>query len=687
MALVTSQVVFIDGSAAGTTTVDVTSPDIFAGTTPTAAILTYISSAGAHQRSYTQGKGKFSGGDTGIVDPNGGSARRMGGVLYGVGAMAKYDTEATKQFASAIAIQGDTTSGTSGASTTSAYRRQSEDYCIIIPTFSSGTTKYAECAGSFILNGIRLTQTPSNWTSGDGDGDILVEVTLLGGTDFSAWSETGTFSSNGAKTVGNIPFRPNFAMTANALPEDLTGNMDTNYDDAFLSHGFLYDDGTDTESRCRTIAVGDASSDQIVRSYISDVYFNHTQSNSDNTLYNSCTHTNFDVDGSDGSKFEHNFSVADVSANYGREFGVIYMKFDNEDVYIKDHTLPTTTGTETFSSAKSSGTGGTNIQKVFGNGAISAYNTTVRDDNPNSGTFFDWTIQGICAYSLNWLIGHSTASLITETNPNFTELSLDGLKSIGSFYGVPGGSSNTFVQQNYYIAREASRAVPGFTGPGGWQADFTSVKSSSPPKTFTVGLGTPKISPTINMGNSSGSEIKYVPYQGYNRVTTASVGSFLQHGPEYLKSVFFPETLTTSYGTWTLDAANTTISDVSGGVKVEGTSGFFHGASITIPCDRNKQYKLTATISSDTRTTDPYISISQPISTGGYLDGIGYTADPGTADDQIYLSDLLQATTALGLEQEYFIFTVGEELRINFLSVALAPVHFTVETLRLQEFF
>ena len=681
MALVTSKLTFIDGSATGPTTIDVTSPDIFGDTTPTAAILTYTSSAGAHQRSYTQGKGKFSGGDTALADPSGGSARRMGGVLYGVGAMAKYGTEATRQFASAIAIQGDITSGTSGASTTSAYRRQSEDYCIIIPTFSSGTTKYAECAGSFILNGIRLTQTPSNWTSGDGDGDILVEVTLLGGTDFSAWSETGTFSSDGAQTVGNIPFRPNFAMTANALPEDLTGNMDTNYDDAFLSHGFLYDDGTDTESRCRTIAVGDANTAQIVRSYISDVYFNHTQSGADNTLYNSCTHTNFDVDGSDGSKFEHNFSVADISVDYGREFGVIYMKFDNEDVYIKDHILPTTTGIKSFSSAKSGGSDGTALQKVFGVGGISTYNTTWRAGQPGSGTFFDWTIQGICAFSLNWFTAHSTNSLITETSPNFTELSLDGLKSIGSYY-----SSNVYTEQNFYIAREVSRLAPGFSVSGGWKADFTTVKSADPPKTFTVGFGTPKLSPTVFVGNSSGAEIKYVPYQGYARVTTASVGPVLEHKPEFLKSVFFPETLTTSYGTWTTSSA--TISDVSGGVKVEGTSGFFHSAAVTIPCDHNKQYKLTVTISSDTRTTDPFISISQPISTGGYLDGIGYTADPGTAaDDRIYLSENLRVTTALGLEQEYYIFTVGEEIRINFLSVASAPVDYTIETFRLQEFF
>ncbi len=694
MALVSTQVAFIDSSPTTTTTIDITDVDTFAGETPKAAILTYIQAGGDDQAAYTQSDAVFNGGD-GASALLGNS--RMGGVIYGIGAMAESGS-VTNQWSCSIAIEGHTVGGAVGYSRTCATRRQSADHVICTPWVGNSwksSTYYdklgAESTGSFITNGIRLTHNPSDWDSHDnGSCDLLVEVTLLGGDDFEAYCTTGhggtvtppsSQPGDGTRNITGIPFLPNFAMFGNAWPGWANGStgLDKTYEDAHLSQGWLKDDGSGGVTQaCRMMHVIDDISNIVTRTRMEDDYFMGVVS--DNTVeeYNFFDHTSFNVL-SGGSTYEHEFeaddSISAMSQNYMHDFGSLYMKFDNGDCYLKKVNLSNSTGTKTISTGLTAGSdGGTAVQKIFGAGDIPSYSTTYDAyGGLQRGNYFDWSSGGGPSTSIGWNIISANQ---TESNPSFMEFSIDGFRSFGGQYT---NSTSTFVDQYGSVANEVARIPPSLFGPGGLSYTLTTAPANTT-RAFVLGLGTPIKSPTINVG-----AVLMTPYLGPERIVTASLGNKLQHNLPLYKTIWYNDPIQTSHVTWVTDAA--TITNVTGGVKIEwGTTANGH-VYHSIPCEPNTPYKLEVTISADTRTSTCFLTFGNEITSGGLLKTQGYThsANPRwSGTDKIPLSDYL-VTSSSGAETiEVYIYSVGEVLFTDFWGIFQAEGnHLTIESIRL----
>ena len=690
MAIVSSVVAFIDSSPSVSTTIDITDVDIFEGSTPKAAILTFVQARGDDQASYTQNEASFNGGDGSDVVMG---VSRMGGVFYGVGAMAIHNST-TRQWACGIAHEGHTTSdqADNGYNRSRSARRQSEEHCICIPHYYNDTPM-AESTGSFIANGIRLTHNPSTWETGHdhGSGNLLLEVTLIGGSDFSAYctsdhGSTGDNPSTTSRTIGGIPFRPNVGMFGNAFPESSSNPMDKGDRDIYLSHGWLSDDGAgNVDQFCRNMKNEDDLTRVDVLTRIEDDRFNQSTSGTGSAdRYNRCYHTNFDTSGSD---FEHNFTMSNPANTFSQFFGALYMKFDNDDYYLKSITLPTSTGSNTSLSPNGAGnSGGTAVQKMFGAADVTSYGTNYSGSGGTRwGNFFDWTLGGTAATSVNW--NFITANQ-TESNPCFMEFSIDGFRSFGGRYV---NSSSTFEDNYAYFANEVLWQDASLVDAAGFTATFTTVPAQAA-KAFIAGIGTPKKTPTISIGPD-----EFVPYIGDKRVVQCGYGSKSQHKPRTLKTAWYHDPIQTSHGTWTVTSGDIkSISNVSGsGVKlIQGDNANFSSrAEHVIPCEPYKQYKLDVTLSADTRTsTANFVGLAQEITSGGPFKTAGYTQ--GTtgvwADgDRIPISEYYIGFAASGQDTytKYF-YSVGEEIIMDwFFFFQPEDRHFTVESVRLYEYF
>ncbi len=681
MALASSQVVFIDQSPTTTTTVDITDVDTFGGLTPKAAIITFVQARGDDQAPYTQNEASFNGGDGGN-DAMGVS--RMGGVFYGFGAMSLTNTT-TRQWACGIAHEGHTTSdaNNNGYLSSRSARRQSKEHCICIPYYYNDTPM-AESTGSFITNGIRLTHNPSTWTTGHGHGtgNLLLEVTLIGGSDFSAYCAsnnggTGDNPTNTNRTIGGIPFRPNVGMFGNAFPASSSSPMDKGDTTIYLSHGWLTDDGAgDVEQFCRNFRNTNNSSNVDGLTRIENDRFNQSVSGTTSgSRYNRCYHTNFDTDGSD---FEHNFSMSNPSGGNSQFLGALYMKFDNDDYYLKSLTLPSTNGVVN-SLTPSGGAKGIAVQKIFGAGDVAAYGTNYSGSGDGrQGNLFDWTSSGVAATSINW--NFVTANQ-TESNPSFMEFSLDGFRSFGGKYV---NSTSTFQDEYAYWANDARFFEPSLFSAGGCSMTFTNTPATST-KTFAVGLGTPVLTPYTNLGT---------PYLGDKRVTVMSKGTSISEAYRTLKTVWYADPVQTTDGTWTNKSGSNirSITSVTGGVKIVNGPGFLGHVEHAIPCEPNKEYKLVVTVSADTRTvTVPTFGLAQEITSGGTFKTAGYTQ--GTtgvyADgDRIPIMEYSNLASSGKTSLEHRIHSVGELIIIDWFPVFQADnTHLTIESVRLYELF
>ena len=325
--------------------------DLFAGVTPTAAIVTVVQEM--------QGTNDYN--------------LNLTGIGWGVGAITSAD-----QWACGVSLED-------ASSNQVARRRQQNAVTVCVPSYATGAGEYtALMTGALVADGITLTKS-GTWIDEGGSGDLFIEVTLFGGDDFSAFIPSGSLVTSQTR-VGSIPFRPNLGFFAGIGSATASSTVSAN----ILSQGWVFDNGVDVHDECARVSRatdGSATGDSRTEMRSGNFYSTMTGAGA---LGDTISHTDFDTD---ASNFEHNYTTASVT---DFTFMPLYMRFDNEDCSVGQLTLPSSTGT--FSST---GYGhDPAVAKVLGNSSVVAYDTDY--GGTASGNNFDWTIEGTGTSVTTW---------------------------------------------------------------------------------------------------------------------------------------------------------------------------------------------------------------------------------------------------------------------------------------------
>jgi len=510
MAIVGSVIGSFDPADASIT---LTRGDLFDGATPTAAIITVVQNM--------QGTDGYNANLTGIG--------------RGVGAITS-----STQWSCGASLEN-------GTANQEAYRRQQNGTVVSIPAYATGVSSFtALMTGSLVADGITLTKS-GTWVSEGGSGDVFIEVTLLGGDDFSAWIPSGSFVTSQTR-VGGIPFRPNMGFFAGIGASD-TGDSQSFH---FLSQGWVFDNGVAAHNECARISLAKPAStegDSRVEMLSANFYSTMTGVGA---LLDTASHTDFDTD---GGNFEHNYTTSNAN---DFTFCPLYMRFDNEDCSVGQLTLPSSTGT--FSST---GYGhDPAVAKVIGNSRIEAYDTNY--GGTASGNDFDWTIEG----SGSSISTFNKEAAITITCR--TRLSLSACYSIGE------------TDSDGFRSYAPQRITDGFS------MEMTQIALHAKPS-FVVTLGTPAEGGlNLALGSSSSSKA----YLGSTEVTAAYLGSQNLGGVSGWRTLYSDPDPASDASVWR--GTNSTITSVTDGLEVTHiATGFaftIFDSTVVVP---GKDYRVT----------------------------------------------------------------------------------------------
>jgi len=492
-------------------TVTLERPDLFSGATPKAAIVTVVQEL--------QGTNSYN--------------QNLTGIGYSLGAITSAD-----QWACGISSEDNVGSQ-------NALRRAMNSGVVIIPF--GYQTPSAYMTGSLVADGITLTKAGS-WRAVSGSAELFIEVTLLGGDDFSAWIPSGSYVDSGTR-VGNIPFRPNLAMFGSISHDD----ENTNETSLSLSHGWVFDNGVDAgQARARIIKADDNASAGDSEVFMSASRFTGDIDNT-STIRNLADHTNFDTD---GGNFEHNYTV-DVYSASSFKFLPLYMRFANEDCGLSQARLPAGTGTYT-----KTGMGHRpSVVKVYGNSAASAYTTVFNGDA--SGNNFDWTIEGSGLTVSQW---NEDAADPIDCNTRFD-------------FGVCNSFDDTAT--NGYKAYAAHRTDDGFTME---VTQVGGVRSYA----FVVSMGTPaETGLNMYLGSDPVSRI----YLGSTEVSSAFLGTD-NVGSTAWESVYSDPSPAQNEGDWD-EGTTANLTQDAGGILWTATGTGIIGPSLDFTTVAGKDYRLT----------------------------------------------------------------------------------------------
>ncbi len=516
MAIVGSITGIYDTSAG--TPLTLTRSDLFEGATPKAALISYFQ--------VNQG-----GGDYNTPAP---------GISYGYGAVA-IQLGGDRQWAMGIQNTDDEAS-------TDTAKVIKWGAAVVIPL---NTTSYnAEMTGDLVANGITLTSA-GTWS---GTGNIVFEVTLIGGSDVSAYIPPTSLSTSQTRQ-GSIPFRPNLAMYGQCR----VGNDDPDTH-AILSQGFVFDNGVDTPvQRTRMISYQNGQSNAIGSSMIRNDCFSGTLFNA--TFNNKMVHTDFDTD---GGNFEHNFSTSSTLDFDG--WGALYLRFDDEDVALVDIDLPRSTGSFT----KDDYGFNPSVTKVWGDSSVAAFNTAYSDVG-RAGESFEWTIEGsgksVSLYQDNG----------SDPTDNNTRMVLGALDSIGD------------------PATDGYRGTGAARVEGGFSAEFSQV-SDLTLKTFSLALGTAPASTGLNINLGSTQITK--AYLGSTEISSAYLGSTSLGGGSAYSTLYRDSDPAQDEGDWT--PLRATLSQESDGIRATGTTAGIWSMILPITTEVGKSYRITYTTGAET---------------------------------------------------------------------------------------
>tara|TARA_R110002012_G_scaffold156209_3_gene317088 strand:- start:16481 stop:18208 length:1728 start_codon:yes stop_codon:yes gene_type:complete len=515
MAIVGSITGIYDTSAG--TPLTLTRPDVFEGATPKAALISYFQ--------VNQG-----GGDYNTAAP---------GISYGYGAVA-VQSGGDRQWAMGI-------QNTDAEASTDTAKAIKWGVAVVIPL--NATSYNAEMTADLVANGITLT-TAGTWS---GTGDIVFEVTLIGGTDVSAYiPPTGLKTSQTRQ--GGIPFRPNLAMYGQCRVQN--NDPDTS---AILSQGFVFDNGVDTPvQRTRMLSYQNNQANAVGSSMIRNDCFSGTLFTT--AFNNKMVHSNFDTD---GGNFEHNFSTSSTLDFDG--WGALYLRFDNEDVALVDIDLPRSTGSFT----KDDYGFNPSVTKVWGDSSVQAFNTAYSDVN-RAACPFEWTIEGsgksVALYQDN----------ASDPIDNNIRMVLGALHSIGD------------PDTDGYRGTGAVRAE------GGFSAEFSQV-SDLTLKTFSLALGTSRAATGLNINLGSTQVTK--AYLGSTEISAAYLGSTSLGGGAY-STLYRDSAPAQDEEDWT--PVLSTLSQESDGIRGTGTTAGLWNITLPITTEVGKSYRITYTKGAET---------------------------------------------------------------------------------------
>ncbi len=511
----------------GGTPLTLTRSDLFEGATPKAALISYFQ--------VNQG-----GGDYNTPAP---------GISYGYGAVA---TQIGGDRQWALGIQN-----TEGVGSTRTNKVIKWGVAVALP--DNGFSYNAEMTGDLVANGITLT-TAGTWNA---SGDIVFEVTLIGGSDVSSYIAPTSLKTSQIRQ-GSIPFRPNLAMYGQCQVQN--NDPDPH---ALLSQGFVFDNGVDTPvQRTRMLSYRDSQINAVGSSMIRNDCFSGTLFAS--TFRNKMMHSNFDTD---GGNFEHNFTTGTTQDFDG--WGALYLRFDNEDVALVDIDLPRSTGSFTkddygFSPA---------VTKVWGDSSVQGFNTAYSDVG-RTGEAFEWTIEGS---------GNSVALYQDNTSDptdNNTRMVLGALHSIGD------------PATDGYRGTGASRVE------GGFSAEFSQV-SDLTLKTFSLALGTAPAPSgfSINLGSTQITKA----YLGSTEISAAYLGSTSLGGAGDGWSTFYNDPSPAQNESDWRAGTSGTLSQVAGGILWTCTIGGLVGTSFDFTTVEGKDYRLTVTTGAGSVSTNTVV--------------------------------------------------------------------------------
>ncbi len=523
MALVGSVVGSFDPSDSSVTLKRV---DLFDGVTPTAAIVTVVQEM--------QGTSSYNG--------------KLTGIGWGVGAITSAD-----QWACGVSLED-------ASANQVANRRQQNAVTVIIPSYGTGAGEYsAQMSGALVADGITLTKS-GTWINEGGSGDLFIEVTLLGGDDFSAFIPSGSLVTSQTR-VGGIPFRPNMGFFAGVGSATASSSVSM----SIMSQGWVFDNGVDTHNECARISTSldsSATGDSRVEMLSANFYSTMTGVGA---LKDTISHTDFDVD---GGNFEHNYTTADP---IDFTFLPLYMRFDNEDCSVGEITLPSSTGA--FSST---GYGhDPAVAKVMGNSAIVAYDTNY--SGTASGNNFHWTIEG------------SGSTVSTWNDEARATIDCHARLDLGTCVSYDDPDTGGFR------STEVARIADGFS------MEMTQIAVSGKPA-FVVTMGTPSTGLNINLGSTQIA----TAYLGSTEVSSAYLGSTSLGGAGGWRTFYSDPSPAQNESDWRAGTSGT-LSQVAGGILWTCTIAGIVGTSFEFTTVEGKDYRLTVTTGAGSVSTNSVV--------------------------------------------------------------------------------